>query len=258
MNTILIIGGSAGLGLAFAQRLQSQGKKVIITGREGSSNLKKAASSNPGLETYGFNVTDLESLPSHISHLFKTYPSIDTVWLNAGVQYKASAADPPTDSTISDIENEIKSNRTSPLILSRLIVPHLLSRAGKGQPASLWLTSSGLGFTPVGAAFGVYCATKAGIHSYSIGLRQVLKPKGVSVVEIVPPYVEGTELGRGQDTNAGLKGMTIEDYVKESFEQLDGTDAMELKEVSAGSAIMRVEGWRKGMDPVLEKMKLLD
>ena len=55
---------------------------------------------------------------------------------------------------------------------------------------------SGLAFIPMAFA-PVYCATKAGIHSFSLSLRHQLSKTGVKVFEVIPPMVD-TGLGGGK------------------------------------------------------------
>ncbi|GAM86683.1 hypothetical protein ANO11243_047020 [Dothideomycetidae sp. 11243] len=258
MSTVVIVGGTTGLGLSFAKRLHSKGKKVIVTGRPNTSRLFEVSKHNSGIETYGFDVTDLSSIPSHVDKLFTTYPDIDTVWLNAGIQNRSDLKD-LSSTTDADYIHEITANLSGPLLLTRNIVPRLLARSKEGKQATLMLTSSGLAFVPLGGLFPVYCATKAAVHQYTVGVRQALKGTGVNVIEIVPPYVEGTELGPGhKDLQAKMKGMDIDEYTDDTFKILDGHPAAQLKEVSAGSGIPRMQSWRDGPGKLMVEMGVSD
>lgn len=66
MHTILVIGGTSGIGLNFAKRFRSMGKKIIITGRR-EDKLNELKSSMPGIETYRMDMQDLSSLPTDVS-----------------------------------------------------------------------------------------------------------------------------------------------------------------------------------------------
>ncbi|KAK3056017.1 hypothetical protein LTR09_003253 [Extremus antarcticus] len=252
MRSILIIGGTSGIGEAFAKRFHQMGKKVIVTGRR-QQKLAELKQSLNGLETYAFDMTDTASVPGHVEALFSKYPAIDTVWVNGGRQYASDIKDfaSTTDAKISE---EVLLNVTAPMILAHHIVPRL---AQQKTETNFMITSSGLGFVPFGSLFPVYCATKAAVHSYCVGVRQALKATNVNVLELVPPYVGGTELGMEHiDKIKGLKPLAMEDFVEEIFGKLEGSAAKDLKELAAGSAAGWVEAWRSGTGAVLESSGL--
>jgi uncharacterized oxidoreductase len=258
MNIILIIGGTTGIGLACAKRFHSMGKKVIITGRPNAERLASIEKSVPGVSTYGMDVTDLDSLPGHVEQLFKQFPNIDTVWINAGIQQLSSIAN-LNSTTDAKYISEITINITAPFILTRHIIPRLLALKDQGKEGNLMITGSGLGFVPNGKTFPVYCATKAAVHTYLVGIRQALKDTNVNIIEPVPPYVEGTELGpEHKEMLRNVKGMALDEYVDETFQILDSTPAKELKEVAAGSGRERAEAWASGVRPLMNKMWLSD
>lgn len=144
MNTILIIGGTSGIGEAFAKRFHSMGKQVIVTGRR-QQRLDELKSSMKGLETYTMDNTDLQAIPKHIETLMKKFPSIDTVWVNGGIQYAFTVSDP---SSYSDekVVNEVNTNVTGPVLIARHVIPHLLK---SGKEANFMITTSGLAFIPL-------------------------------------------------------------------------------------------------------------
>lgn len=248
IKTILIIGGTSGIGEAFARRLHGQGKQVIISGRR-QERLDTLAKELPGLETYAMDVLDFSKYSKHAAHLFGKYPDLNTVWVNAGIMAPFSFRD--TESTTDEaMQKEMATNATAPTLLARHFIPPLVSRAAQGSETNFWITSSGLGFVPVGR-WPVYCATKAYVHLFCVGLRQQLDGTNVNIVEIVPPLVD---IGVG--AGFGPMAMTLDDYMNETFDKLDSTPAKDLTEVAAGSANMRRDGWRAGLGPVMAKMGL--
>lgn len=249
MHTILIVGGTSGIGLAFARRFHSKGKTVIITGRR-RDRLSQLATE--GLQTYPLDFGNLETLSGEVDAIFGKWPDIDTVFLNAGLQYASDIKD-LTSSADAKVIEEVNVNVTAPMIFARHAVPKLLHR-GDDKPGTLMFNSSGLGFLPVGTLFPVYCATKSAIHYYAVGLRQALKGTSVGVVEIVPPFVGDTELGmEHRELVKGATPMPMGEFEDAVFVILDGTEVEQLKEVSAGTGVDRVRAWRDGVGKVLEK-----
>lgn len=254
MNTILVIGGTSGIGENFVKRFHQMGKTLIVTGRR-TNKLKEMEKSLPGLKTYTMDMTDLSALPKDIETLFSQYPNIDTVWVNGGLQYASSIKD-PSSSSDERISGEITLNVTAPLTIGRHVIPLLLEQKAE---TNFMITSSGLGFVPNGSMFSIYCATKAAVHSYMVSLRQVLKDTNVNVLELVPPYVEGTELGPGHaDQLAQVKGMPMQEFVDHIFKTLDENKAKDIKELAAGSAQPRVNAWRAGTGELMKSWKVED
>lgn len=60
---------------------------------------------------------------------------------------------------------------------------------GQESAAPLINVSSGLGFVPM-AMMPVYCASKSGLHAFSLAMRVQLARLGFKVFEIVPPMVD--------------------------------------------------------------------
>jgi uncharacterized oxidoreductase len=247
MNTILIIGGTSGIGENFVKRFHKMGKDLIVTGRR-ANKLQEMEKELPGLKIYTMNMTDFGSTAKDVETLFSRYPNIDTVWINGGLQYASSPKD-ASSTTDAKIEDEVTLNVTAPMILGRHIIPQLLKKDGE---TNFMITGSGLGFLPAGGLFSVYCATKAAVHSYCVGIRQALKDTNVNVLELVPPYVGGTELGAEHaDKLAGVKPMPMEDFTNDVFKILEENEAKDLKEIAAGTAQPRVDAWRKGTGEML-------
>lgn len=249
MNVILIIGGSGGIGEAFAKRFHSMGKRVIVTGRN-ESKLNELKANHKGVESYIMDMTDIAALPKHVETLTQQYPDIDTVWVNGGIQYSFKFADPTTSSDDS-IRSEIDTNVTAPMILARHFVPFLLN---KGTTTNFMITSSGLAYIPMGI-YPVYCPTKAFVHHFLVGLRQQVKGTKLNIIEIAPPRVE-TNLEARHGADSEVPAFTLQDYTNQTFEILDKNRAEDLKEVGIGIAAMGIQAWRGSIGGILEKIKV--
>ena len=191
-NTVLITGGTSGIGLALAKRYLKDGNTVIICGRN-KEKLEKTAKEIPGLKTIPADISNEEDRNRLFETVKTSYPDTNILINNAGIQLKI-------DVTAMDWQmwkNELDTNLEAPMHLCGLFAPFLERK----ENAQIINVTSGLAFRPPVWA-PVYGATKAGMHSFTFILREQLREKGVAVKEIIPPAV-GTNLGGGVSQGFG-------------------------------------------------------
>jgi NAD(P)-dependent dehydrogenase (short-subunit alcohol dehydrogenase family) len=87
-QTVVVIGGSAGIGFETARRVRTEGAKVILTGRN-AERLQHAASEVDALSTAAFDAADAAAL----DHFFRDLPTVDHVMVTAGRPYYGRLAD---------------------------------------------------------------------------------------------------------------------------------------------------------------------
>jgi NAD(P)-dependent dehydrogenase (short-subunit alcohol dehydrogenase family) len=87
-QTVVVIGGSAGIGLETARRARAEGAKLVLTGRNPEP-LQRAASELEALSTAAFDATDSTSL----ERFFRDLPTIDHVMVTAGRPYYGRLVD---------------------------------------------------------------------------------------------------------------------------------------------------------------------
>jgi uncharacterized oxidoreductase len=205
-NTVLITGGSSGIGYALAEAFLEAGSTVIICAR-GEERLIAAQRKHPNLHMCVCDVADdlaREELAAFVSSRF---PALNILVNNAGVQRDIDLTK-GVDEFLAG-ENEIRINLEAPIILSALLIPLLASNP---QPA-LINVSSGLGFVPT-ARMPVYCASKAGLHAFSMAMRVQLAKLGVKVFEIVPPMVDTALNPAGRAKRGSYRaGLSAEEFV---------------------------------------------
>ncbi len=122
-NTILITGGSSGIGLALAKRFLALKNKVIITGRN-KENLQQIKTELPDIITFTGDLTDKNSLNELVLFIEQQHSDLNILINNAAVQCNYNFAD--EQNLIYKIEYEISANLTAPIKLSALLLPLLL------------------------------------------------------------------------------------------------------------------------------------
>lgn len=190
-QTILITGATSGIGLHLGIRLHKEGNKVIISARN-KNRLQEIAEQNEGMAFFACDVSVAVQREALAEWAISEHPQLNIVVNNAGIMRLHNLTGPLEADRI---DAEVHTNLIAPIHMSSLFVQHLQKQA---QSAIVNVTS-GLAFTPL-ATVPVYCATKAGLHSFCVSLRHQLKNTSVKVFEIIPPAVE-TNLGHEDDYN---------------------------------------------------------
>jgi len=208
-NTVLITGGTSGIGLAFAQKFFEAGSKVIITGRR-KERLQNIEKNLPGIVTVQSDVADDRQRENLADWVLKNHPQTNILINNAGIQLLTNLKKPVD---LTRIRQETETNFVAPIHLTSLFSDHLASHAN----AAVVNISSGLAFVPI-AFMPVYCATKAAIHSLTLSLRHQLRNTTVKVFEIIPPSVD-TELGsdRREDKSQSHGGMPVTEFIEQAM-----------------------------------------
>lgn len=223
-NTIFITGGGSGIGRGLAEAFHRLGNRVIIGGRREQA-LKDACAANPGMSYVPIDTADAESIRTAAQQVISQFPGLNCVVNNAGLQRAHDFASPKGASDAIVVE-EIETNLLGPIRVCSQFIPHLTNR----PHATLINISSGLAYVPL-ARVPVYCATKAAVHSFTVSLRHQLRPAGIKVVELVPPYVD-TNLDHGRRRPEGPAPMPLPQFIDEAMEGLAG----DSDEVAVGGA----------------------
>lgn len=208
-RTILITGGSAGIGLAFARTFVELGNTVIITGRS-QAKLDRAKAEVPALHTIACDAADPEAVRALGQRIDADFPQLDVLFNNAGVFDYRNLTTASDD--LVELTRELDINIAGPIRTVSVLVERLTANAG-----TIVNVSSGLAFVPLQCA-PIYCATKAALHSYTTTLRQQLEGR-VKVVELMPPAVH-TELTADLPADGDFAVITTEQLLAETLPAL--------------------------------------
>ncbi|HZF64328.1 MAG TPA: SDR family NAD(P)-dependent oxidoreductase [Chitinophagaceae bacterium] len=187
-NTILITGGSTGIGLAIAETFIREGNQVLICARR-ESKLLEAKQKNPNLHIRVCDIGNKSEREALYQWATSEFPNINMLINNAGIQKEIDFT--TGASNLNDDESEIEINFTACVHLSALFIPHFLKQK---KECAIVNVTSGLAFIPL-KIVPVYCATKAALHTFTVSLRSQLNKSNIHVFEIAPPIVK-TELHR--------------------------------------------------------------
>ncbi|MGW2353517.1 SDR family oxidoreductase [Actinacidiphila glaucinigra] len=169
-STVLVTGGSRGIGRALVESLYDRGaKKVCATARDPRS------VTHTGAVALALEVTD----PASVAAAAAQAQDVTILVNNAGGSIGASFLASPVD----DVRREFETNFYGPLQMTRALVP-VIEANGGGHLLNVHSVLSWI------ALAGSYSASKAALWSQTNSLRLELKPRGINVTGLHVGYVD--------------------------------------------------------------------
>ncbi len=197
-KTVLLTGGSAGIGREIALQLKAKGAQVVLTGRNPE---RLSAMEADGFEVISAGLSDAAGVDALLEQWGDR--ELDILINNAGQlvdhDFRKGAVDPDA------ADDCIYANLNAPIRLTVGLMRHLQAR----PEAAVVNVTSGLAIAPA-ARQPVYCATKAGLRFYSLALREQLKDTSVRMIEALPPVVD-TQMNDGNP----MKKMPAEECARQ-------------------------------------------
>lgn len=201
-NTILITGGTSGIGLGLALRFHEAGNTVIIAGRR-KDLLDTIVTEHPGIQALVLDVTDSASIATGFDTVTSTYPQLNVLINNAGIMLPENLL---SAEDLAVAEATVTTNLLGPIRMLNAFTPFLASQ----DDAVIMNVTSGLAFVPLPFT-PTYNATKAALHSLTESLRVQLAGTSVQVLELVPPAVRTALMNQTDSETA----MPLEDFLSE-------------------------------------------
>jgi uncharacterized oxidoreductase len=203
-KTILITGGTAGIGLEAAKQFLANGATVIITGRN-QEKLDVAKKAYPGITAIKSDVAN-ESDARSLYNKVKELGGIDILYNNAGVVSPPLNLGLANDKHLEGATYEMNVNYLGVIQLNNIFMEMLKSR----KEGAIINTTSILSLVP-SMIEPTYSATKVALHFYTESLRKHLQflKSNLKVFELLPPVV-ATEMTADRDN----KKMSPENLVK--------------------------------------------
>lgn len=196
-NTILIIGGTAGIGLEIVKQLTDLNNHVIVTGRN-TARLDAALVGLKNITAIPFNVSKADNVENLINRISKDFPTLNMVINNAGRAIVYNLND-ETQDDFANAEDEMLTNYLSIIRMNQKLLPILKQQT----ESAIVNVSSVVAYVP-GITLPTYAASKAALHSYTTSLRLSLEDSSVKVFELMPPLVD-TEFSKEIGGHNGIK-----------------------------------------------------
>jgi uncharacterized oxidoreductase len=213
--SVLITGGSEGIGRGLAARFAAAGARVLVTGRS-KEKLERVAG-DLAVETFVNDLSRPAERESLARHIGEAMPGLNILINNAGIQRRlALAAD---TSRWDERQIEIDTLLSGPVHLNHLLVPLILAH---GRPSLIANVTSAGAYIPQPFA-PLYSACKAAIHSYTVNLRFALAGTPCQVIEIIPPAIRTALAGPG-----ATHGAPLDEFCDTVFAALSQGDAFEI------------------------------
>ncbi|MBA0882342.1 SDR family oxidoreductase [Flavobacterium undicola] len=210
-NTVLISGGSAGIGFEIAKLLSEKGNHVIITGRN-EERLNQAAAKLKNVTAIVSDVSNSEDVERLVEQINSDFPNLNMIINNAGraLVYDIAAENA---NAYDKAEDEMLTNYLSVIRLNEKLLPLLK----KQEAAAIVNVSSVVAFVP--GSLVTYSASKAALHSYTQSLRLALQQEtNVAVFELMPPLVD-TEFSAPIGGKNGISPLAVAEQFIAGLEQ---------------------------------------
>ena len=175
-GSILVTGGSKGIGLAIARRFLAEGFATVVCARNADA-LEAARAGAPGLHALECDMTvaaDVARLAERVGDLV----GVPDVLVNNAGAFVPGQLHAEDDGAL---ERMLAANLFSAYRITRALLPGMIAR-GSGTIINVCSTASIMAY-PDG---GSYCIAKHALHGFSRTLREEMKPHGIRVVSLLP------------------------------------------------------------------------
>jgi len=182
-KTVIITGGSEGVGKAAAGLFAEAGANLMLVARS-KKNLDAVAKKLRGktqVAVFAMDVSDNDSCVDLFKKTAFEFGQVDILVNNAGYHSRG----PVEDVDIGDLEKMVDVNLKAPIVLSRIALPYL-KEAGGGAIINV---GSLAGRAPIPGSVS-YAATKAGLRSFTYGLGMELAEDNIKVALVSPGPID--------------------------------------------------------------------
>ncbi|MEU5978390.1 glucose 1-dehydrogenase [Streptomyces sp. NPDC047315] len=178
-KTVLVTGGTSGMGLATGHRLIAEGARVVVTGRAQERVDAAVAELGPNASGVVADTGDLEAVAALVDFVRDRHGRVDSLFANAGTGTIRSFE----DITEEDFDRAVDVNLKGVFFTVQKALP-LLVDGGSIVINASWTLHRG------NSALTLYSATKAAVHNLARTLAASLAPRGIRVNSVSPGYID--------------------------------------------------------------------
>jgi NAD(P)-dependent dehydrogenase (short-subunit alcohol dehydrogenase family) len=212
-KTVLITGGTTGIGWATAKLLLQEGARVAITGQDEQRVLDAKQSLGGEVVALRADVSSASDMAAVATRLKAEFGGLDIVFANAGIARPM----PIGDVDEANIDDQVNVNFKGVIYTVQKMLPLLRN------PSSIVLTSSTMAEKGIGG-MGVYAATKAAVRSLARTLSAELVGRGIRVNAVSPGLTETpiySKLGMNPDAVQAWAGQLVSGVPMKRFARAD-------------------------------------
>lgn len=180
-KTVLITGGSRGIGRATAELFYKNGYNVVINYNNSEKEALELSTSLSGSIAIKCDVSNEEDVKAMFEKAIAHFGKIDVVINNAGVSLTKLV----TDTTLDDWKSLFGINVTGTFLVSKFAAEHMIkNHSGKIiNVSSIWGISGA-------SCEACYSASKGAVISFTKALAKELGPSGITVNAVAPGFID--------------------------------------------------------------------
>ena len=182
-KTVIVTGGSEGVGAAVARKFAEAGANLLLVARK-KKNLEALANElrdKSRVEIFAMDVSDADACVDLFKKANFEFGRIDILINNAGYHERGNFESVDA----ADLGKIIDVNLRAPVVLTRLVLPYLRDAGG----GAIINVGSLAGRTPVPGS-ATYAASKAGLRSLTYSLREELDGSNIKVAVVSPGPID--------------------------------------------------------------------
>lgn len=182
-KTVIITGGSEGVGAAAARKFAEAGANLLLVARS-KKNLESIAAElrdKAQVEIFAMDVSDAEACVDMFKKANFEFGRIDVLVNNAGYHQRGKFESVDA----ADLARMIDVNLRAPVVLTRLVMPYMRDSGG----GAVINVGSLAGRTPVPNS-ATYAASKAGLRSLTYSLREELEGTNIKIAIVSPGPID--------------------------------------------------------------------